>query len=137
SLFTNEAANRNVSDAYAYAWSHDLYPVGNHGVDWHGPHKHCFEIGEEKVDELAKFLDDLNLKGETITFYELEDHFRISSGCVAHNWERMDLVFCCRYFCLLEWFGEDFWKGLVGHSNCPSESHSVRSGFDANEVYFE
>lgn len=137
SRFTDESATRSFTPAYAYAWAHDLFPVGSNGAEWHRPYEHCFAIREEKIDSLAQFLDSLNLENKTITFYELEDHYDVRGSGGEYSWDRMELIHCCRYFRLLEWFGDDFWKGLVGHSNCPSESHSIMNGYDANDVFFE
>ncbi|MFP3847788.1 hypothetical protein [Pseudomonas sp. W5-01] len=134
SLFANDSANRTVSPAYAFAWDKNLFPVGSHGCDWHDAHEACFKIRKTQVDELAEFLDDLEREGKTISFYQLEDHYDVRSGS---TWDRMDLVFVCRYFRLDGWFSEEFWKGMAGHSDCPSESHSILQDYEAKDVHFE
>lgn len=133
-LFTNNFATRNVSQAYAFAWDKDLYPIGHHGGDWHAAHENSFEIRKERMEELGDFLDGIEREGKTISFYKLEDHYGVIHGS---DWERMELVFACRYLRLNGWFSEEFWKGMVGHSDCPSESHSILRDFGAEDVYFE
>jgi len=138
SLFTSEVATRKVSPAYAYAWAEDLYPIGQHSGPWHEPYEGCFKIGQEQLNELSNFLDDLWTKGKTISFYDLETHYGVhGSAQDGPEWDRMSLVHACRYFHLLDWFDEEFWKGLVGHSDCPSESHSIVREYKASDVYFE
>jgi hypothetical protein len=134
SLFTSDSATKNVSQAYAFAWEKDLFPIGHHGCDWHLPHEESFKISRAEVDELGDFLDGIEREGKTITFYQLEDHYGVRNGS---SWERMDLVFACRYFRLNGWFTEEFWKGMVGHSDCPSESHSILRDYEPRDVYFE
>lgn len=133
-LYTSDSATKKVTESYAFAWDKGVFPIGHHGCDWHLPHEECFKIGKARVDELGDFLDSIERDGKTITFYQLEDHYDVRSGS---GWERMELVFACRYFRLNGWFSEEFWKGMVGHSDCPSESKSILRDFGADEVYFE
>lgn len=134
SLFTNDSATKKVSESYAFAWEKDLFPVGHHGRDWHSPHEESFNIGKAQLDELGDFLDSVETSGKTISFYKLEDHYDVRNGS---GWDRMDLVYACRYFRLNGWFTEEFWKGMVGHSDCPSESHQILRDFEPKDVYFE
>ena len=136
-LFTSESATKNITPAYAYAWDNGVYPYGNEAAPWHDPYKDLFPIGEEQIAELAKFLDDKWLKKEIISFYGLEDHYGIhGTGHPGTVWDRGSLISACHYFFLLGWFDDEFWKGLVGHSDCPSESHSIRREFKPEDVYF-
>ena len=134
-LFTSHSATNSVTDAYAYAWDRSVFPIGQHGCDWHIPHEESFKIGRDQMDALGAFLDELEGSGKTITFYQLEDHYNLRSG--TSEWDRMGLIFACRYFRLNGWFTEEFWKGMAGNSDCPSESHSILRDFTAKDVYFE
>ncbi|MGF6318771.1 hypothetical protein [Pseudomonas frederiksbergensis] len=136
-LFTSGRPGKNITPAYAYAWDNGVYPIGNDLAPWHAPYKEQFAISEEQVSELSKLLDDKWLKKEKISFYELEAHYDIQG--LAHSgseWDRGSLISACHYFFLMDWFDSDFWNGLVGHSDCPSESHSVRREFKPEDVYF-
>ncbi|WP_460138242.1 hypothetical protein [Pseudomonas sp. S2_A10] len=136
-LFTSDRTGRNITPAYAYAWDNGVYPIGNDGAHWHEPYKEQFAVSEEQVSELAGFLDKKWRKKEKISFYELEDHYDIQGlSSSGSEWDRGTLIITCHYFYLLGWFDEDFWKGLVGHSDCPSESHSIRREFTPEDVYF-
>lgn len=136
-LFTSKSASKNITPAYAYAWDNGVYPIGNDAAPWHEPYKDQFSVGEEQVSELAKFLDEAWRKKENVSFYELEDHYDIQGTTHSGSeWDRGSLISTCHYFFLLGWFDEDFWKGLVGHSDCPSESHSVTREFKPEDVYF-
>ena len=136
-LFTSDRTGRNITPAYAYAWDNGVYPIGNDGAHWHDPYKEQFAVSEEQVSELARFLDNKWLKKEKISFYELEDHYDIQGlSSSGSEWDRGTLIISCHYFFLLGWFDDDFWKGLVGHSDCPSESHSIRRQFTPEDVYF-
>ncbi|AZE67777.1 hypothetical protein ACAW49_03230 [Pseudomonas sp. Env-44] len=136
-LFTSDRTGKNITPAYAYAWDNGVYPIANEGASWHEPYKEQFEIGEEQVSELAKFLENKWLEKEKISFYELEIHYGIRGAArSAYEWERGSLINACRYFYLSDWFDDEFWKGLVGHSDCPSESHSIRREFKPEGVYF-
>ncbi len=136
-LYTSQSALKSVTPAYAFAWDKNIYPVGHHGNDWHEPYESTFKVSREKMEQLGDFLDKLEGEGKTITFYQLEDQYSVRMRSGEGSWDRMELVFACRYFRLNGWFTEDFWKGLVGHSNCPGESKSVLRDFDPEEVYFE
>ena len=136
-LFTSDRTGRNITPAYAYAWDNGVYPIGNDGAHWHEPYKEQFAVSEEQVSELAGFLDKKWLQKEKISFYELEDHYDIQGlSSSGSEWDRGTLIITCHYFYLLGWFDDDFWKGLVGHSDCPSESHSIRREFTPEDVYF-
>lgn len=136
-LFTSDAPTRNITPAYAFAWDRGVYPYGNDSAPWHEPYKETFTIGEQQIDELAKLLDDKWVQKEKISFYQLEDHYKIhGSGRPGPEWDRGSLINACHYFYLMDWFDEEFWKGLVGHSDCPTESHSITRQFKPEDVYF-
>lgn len=126
SLYSTSPDSNQSTDAYAYAWERGVYPVGSDHVSWHAPYGDHFRVSEEKVNELAVFLDGLWLEGKKITFYELESHYGVRNSLHSSaNWDRPDLINACRYLYLLGWFDEGFWNGLVGHSNCPTEAKSI------------
>lgn len=136
SLYVSDS-QRNVTDAYAYAWDAGVYPIASDAAAWHKPFGECFEVGEEQMSELATFLDERWTSKSPISFYELEDHYGISgSARPGADWERGTLVAACRYLKLEGWFDDEFWAGVVGHSDCPSESHCVRREFRPSDIYF-
>lgn len=136
-LFANPEIERNISPAYAYAWDRGVYPLGNDGAPWHTPYAEQFRVGEAQVSELADFLDNLWTAGKKISFYELESHYDVSGASRPGSvWGRAELIAACRYFYLLEWFDEPFWTGMIGHSNCPSESKSIPRPYNPGDMYF-
>lgn len=135
-LFTSENT-RSVTPAYAFAWDRGIFPVGYESAPWHKPYAEHFQVGEEQMDELLKFLDDTWMARKKITFYELEDHYDISGSYrPGPEWDRGGLIDACHYFRLRGSFDDDFWAGLIGHSDCPSESHGIRTDFTPDHVYF-
>lgn len=134
SLFTSESSIRNVTPAYAFAWDRGVYPLLDDSAPWHKPYGEFFEVSEEMVNGLLKFLDERWSEKNPITFYELEDHYEIRAG--ETDWDRGTLIGACRYFRLHELFDEDFWRGLVGHSDCPSESHGITRDIGPEDIYF-
>lgn len=134
SLFTSDCTTENVSPAYAFAWDKNLFPIGRHDCDWHLPHEQSFKVSRAKIRELGDFLEGIGRSGKSISFNQLEDHYSVRNG---KDWERMDLVFACRYFRLNGWFTEEFWKSMVGHSDCPTESLSILLEFEPSNIYFD
>lgn len=132
-LFTSQASLNRISPSYAFAWDSGVYPIGHHNCDWHEPFTESFKVGKEKMEELGDFLDKLDQQDQKITFYDLESHYDVRNG---GQWDRMDLVFACRYMRLCDWFGEEFWQGMVGNSNCPTESKQITRDFAPKEVSF-
>lgn len=136
SLYVSDS-QRNVTDAYAFAWDAGVYPIANEAAPWHKPYGSCFAVGEKQIAQLATFLEERWLAKTPISFYELEDHYGISgSARPGPQWERSTLVSACRYLWLEGWFDQEFWNGMVGHTDCPSESHCIRSAFGPKDVYF-
>ncbi|PIO96029.1 hypothetical protein CBI55_03645 [Pseudomonas syringae] len=133
--YARSSENRHISEAYAYAWSEGLYPIGNEFAVWHEPHGDSFKVGDKKLQELADFLDVTWTDGKTVSFYDLEQRYGIrgTSG-FAPDWDRADLIHACRYFKLLDWFDDDFWIGLIGGSGAPTEAHSITRGFDPGRI---
>lgn len=125
------------TDAYLFAWDRGVYPAFDEGADWHIPHADQFKIGEGKVDELAKFLDEKWLAKEPITFYEVESHFDVHG--TTHSlgtWDRYELLSVCRYLYLHSHFDDAFWDTLLTNGDCPSEAFSIRSPMDRQSIYF-
>ncbi|WP_163576802.1 hypothetical protein [Halomonas faecis] len=139
SLFTNPAAERNVTPSYAFAWADNIYPFLNDGAPWHKPYADCFAIQEEQLDELHQFLCDRWDSKKLISFYELEDHYGVSgSARPGPVWSRYGLVAACRYIYLQEFhFDKAFWSALLENGKCPSEAHIISSPYTAEHVYFE
>jgi hypothetical protein len=138
SRFVDTVDARNFSPAYAFAWDKSVYPASNHGGDWHEPYKHVFSVTEAAMDELTEFLDKRWRSKQPLSFYQLEAHFDPQSRFDgAFAWDRMDLVYACRYLKLADLFDDQFWKNLVGGHDCPSESHSVNNPYTKADVYFE
>ncbi|MDH1074558.1 hypothetical protein N5C93_17080 [Pseudomonas nitroreducens] len=136
-LYTDPNSVKGVTHAYAYAWDAGVYPYADEFAVWHAPYKEHFQVSEEMVVALVKFLDDLWINKKSITFYDLESHYGVSgSASPGAVWDRWSLISACRYMKLHGMFDDTFWQGLVGHSNCPSESHCIVQPFGPGDIYF-
>ncbi len=121
--------------AYAYAWANDVYPALHEMTPWHQPFKKaddCFRVGEDQVMDLLRFLDQHWDNNETITFYELEDHYEVTYG--KSGWDRVALIDACRYLFLGGRFDPDFWARIVKNGECPVEAHCVVDSFQQQEL---
>lgn len=138
SRFVDTEEGRSFSAAYAFAWDEGVYPISNHGGDWHEPYKGAFRVPESAMDELAEFLDQKWLAKEAITFYQLESNFdprRRYDG--AFPWDRMELAHACKYMKLAGMFGDEFWTTLAGGHDCPMEAHTILRDYTRGDTYFE
>jgi hypothetical protein len=121
-----------VSDAYLYAWSHDVYPLMHDSVDWHKPFASCFSVSSEMVDELSRLLDDGWQKKKIPSFYKLEDYYDVRLGNT--EWSRSSLMRACRYMYLADAFDQNFWKGVLKKTEHPLEAGSMTSAFQRGEI---
>ena len=128
------------TDAYLYAWYENVYPFfedtdGSVPQMPHEIYEEFFLINKAKVDALTKLLDDLWLKKNVPTFYELEDILDVRGDS---EWERIDLLKICRYmFLQIGTFDNAFWKKLLTPMQHPSEAASITRKFDRkSDVYF-
>lgn len=128
------------SDAYLYAWQESVYPFfedtdGSVPQMPHEVYEDFFIKTKEKVDSLSKLLDDLWLKKEVPTFYELESLLNVRG---SSEWERMDLIKICRYMYLqIGSFDNDFWEAILTPMQHPSEASSITRPFERDQnVYF-
>ena len=129
------------TDAYLYAWEQGVYPFfedtdGSVNQMPHEVYAEFFQKSKDKVDKLSKLLDDLWLKNEVPTFYELED--MVNVRCGSSEWERMDLIKICRYMYLMGGtFDDNFWNTLLTPTQHPSEASSIKRKFNRKEdLYF-
>ena len=138
SRYTDPNVKQNFSAAYAFAWHESIYPFLNESAKWHKPYEDCFDVQEKQFDELHEFLADRCDSNKLISFYELEDHYRVQrSASNASSWSRMHLVNACKYLFLEGQFDEAFWNHLLENGKCPSEAFSIRRKFNSSNVYFE
>jgi hypothetical protein len=96
-------------------------------------YEECFSVREEQLQELHALLADRWDKKNLITFYELQDHYRIRE--VNGPWDRIKLIQACQYIHLCDHFDAEFWSGLL--KDCPAEARSIVAGYGVDDVYFE
>jgi hypothetical protein len=117
------------SEAYAYAWSVDLYPF-LHDTAMQRAFKSEFEITESDAMEVFSFIGDKFDKDETLTFYGLEDQFGGKFGDSSAKGTalgRLKLMRIVRYIALHDQtFGSEFWATLLKNGSCPSEALSLK-----------
>ena len=136
-LYTDPQERRGVTDAYAFAWSSGVFPVQEQSASWHQPYEDFFDVGEEMLVELLRFLDGLWIGQKTITFYDLEDHYDIhGQSHPGPVWDRSQLIDACRYFRLRGAFDDRFWLAMFEGANCPTEARCIMESFGPEDVYF-
>ncbi len=114
--------------AYVFAWDRGVYPSLHDETSLHSSYEHFFRVSEKMLSDLSRFLDDLWLERKTITFYGLEDHFRVRSSDTP--WDRSKLLAACRYLVLDDRFDRDFWNGVIEQYEHPVEASYLLSEFD-------
>lgn len=125
------------SDAYLYAWARGVYPLfeDTDGSVPKKPHEHYreyFRTSAEKVEELSDYLFDCRDRNEIPTFYELEDHFKVSYS--SSEWTRSDLLKICRYVYLNTELDKSFWDKLLTATKYPTEAGGIaRRGLDREQ----
>ena len=131
-------------DAFAYAVANSVCPVLDEdaGLDDSGdgpstrhPFRSTYRVPYGQVRELADLLDARWRAKETMTFYDVEDHYgRTVPGQAM--WKgadlRMDLIDCCRYFAIRGLFGDAFWAEFL--SNAPSEANDLARPFSLDDL---
>ena len=126
----NPATEHLLSDACVYAWDRRVYPLDEAGY-CHKPFAASFAANEEMMTEFAKYLDKQWIAKEVPTFYQIEDHYDLKGfGGKETNWDRMSLVFACRYMKLTGWFDKEFWTQLLTPSEHPIEAESIAQPYD-------
>jgi len=137
-LYTSTAAERTVSDSYAYAWAESTYPLLHESAAWHQPHADAFAIQPAQMKELYAFLSDVWKSKKSVTFFQMEDHYGIKgSKRPGPVWSQPSLIMACRYFFLCQSFDSAFWSALLSGSQCPIEAEAIARKFDAGEIHFE
>jgi hypothetical protein len=118
-----------ISDAYAYAWYHNLYPLGDDS-NLHKDIKEHFDILESEISNVLGFADEQWRARRFLTFYNYEDHYRPNL-----NIDRMKLKHILRYAFLKDLFDEEFWRVLLTPSEYPMEASNITRNFQSNELY--
>lgn len=140
----SEATRDLYPDAFAYAVANSVCPVLHEdagledpgdGLSTQHPFRSTYRVPYGQVKELAELLDAKWMAKETITFYDVEDHYGRTVPGTA-TWKgtdlRMDLIHCCRYFALNGLFGDDFWTAFL--SNAPSEANDLARPFSLDDL---
>jgi antitoxin MazE len=130
----NPATAARLPLSYVYAWEWRLYPMHDDIDGISKSFEEFFNIKEDQVYELARFLDDRWLGNDPITFYQLEDHFNVRGN--GRRWDRIKLISVCRYFFLLRHFDDSFWKHLLSPMEYPTEAASISSSPDEERAIF-
>ena len=121
-----------ISNADAYAWSVNLYPLFSKGA-WHDPVKDFFDISEEKVLRVIKYLDNEWLEQKYHTFYEVLRHFKSTEKDL--DVDKWDLICILQYmlFCGGK-FDETFWEKILQPVDSPMEARSIKKDFDIDDI---
>jgi antitoxin MazE len=117
-----------LPSSYVFAWDREVFPFLDAGARLHVPFEPYFRVGDEKADELSKFLDDRWTAKQVPTFYELEDHFEVRLG--RSGWDRSKLISSCRYMYLNDLFDAAFWKTLLTPKEHPTEASTITRKYD-------
>ena len=123
-----------ISDADAYAWHVGLYPLFSES-NWHEPIKDFFDISEEKVFRVIKYLDDewLNPKNNPLTFYGVWEHFRYKEKDLGVD--KWDLICILRYTYLCGGrFDEKFWDKITQQCDSPMEVRCIKENFNIDDI---
>lgn len=129
----NPQTEDQIPDDYAFAWYVKLYPFFS-GEGVHEELEEYFDITENQIDYVSKYIDDEWLEERTYTFYELEEKFQCRSSPVLEI-DRMALLYILKYIKLQDGFDEAFWKKLLEPMKHPSEARSIARPFTSNEIY--
>ena len=118
-----------LSDAFIFAFSFDIYPAFNNEQElWAEPFEPCFTISKEMIVSLASYLDDLSLRNQTITFYQLEKAYK------SKEWDRNGLVIACRYMFLNKMFA-DMWDALLTPHEHPIEAAIITKKLNRDDIF--
>jgi len=112
-----------ISDSYAYAWYHKLYPFMDDS-DLQEDLQEYFEIKKEFALDVAKWADSEWLARRFYTFYEYEKKF--GAG------ERFSLIAIFRYMFLRNTFDDEFWNTLITPQEYPVEAGFITSDFNTD-----
>lgn len=119
------------NNAYLFSWSAGVYPMLDTTLDMHKPYDQFFTVTGEQIHELASFLEQIWLKGETVTFWTLEELFE------AHfilEWDRQKLIDGCRYLRLGNLCDDSFWQAMIQKATPDSEQQFITRPFIEDEL---
>lgn len=129
-----QIANR-IPPSYLHAWEWRIYPMQGDSDGIAKSFESCFDVREDQVYELARFLDDRWIGKLPVTFYQLEDHFDVRYG--ESRWDRSKLISVCRYFFLMDHFDSKFWSNLLTPMEYPSEASGITwDPEEEKKIYF-
>lgn len=124
-----------ISPSHAFAWEYGVYPFHRSEQEaWAEPFANQFDVPPAKMEALALFLDNLWLKRKTITFYELENHYRVRERNA--EWSRGELVAACQYMYLEKMFDDNFWAALLKDAEHPIEASGITKSYEPKEEIF-
>ena len=135
------ATRDKIPDDYAFAWDHAVYPIytQNEIVE---AFEDDFKVSKDMMGELLKKLDQHwdHGNGPGITFYELEDHFKVSMGLTdwdATDWDRPKLIFAMTYLYLhyreSRIFDQELFDSIVRDSGAPTEANGYMMPFNRDK----
>lgn len=127
---TKEGQGR-LTSAYLFAWQRGVFPVYDNVADWHLPFEAHFTVRKRDIEALTATYADWWDAGVEKSFYDVEDHFRLSYG--NPNWDRSKLIVASRYLNLSGSFDQKFWSSLLRPTEYPTEAATISRGFDPKE----
>jgi antitoxin MazE len=128
---------------HVYAVLHRIYPIFDESrgllteadeVLYALPFSESYDVGYEKVKEVADLLDSKWIGHEPITFYQLENPYRFGEKPWGGLNIRKELVSICRYLFLHGSFDNDFWTAFM--SNTPQEAETITDPWSDDELIF-
>lgn len=129
----NPATSGLISNSYAHAWQHCMYPIMDEG-EIHSDLKDYFKITKEQVKEIMDYADSEWRNGNLYTFYEYEDHYDVRiDGKLGIDRHILMVVF--RYLFLSRTFDDAFWDRLLTAMEHPAESSSILRDFTYEDLY--
>jgi len=118
-----------ISDSFAYAISHDCYPIFQSSEETE-IYKDFFFIKHDDIKKVVIFLDENWIHKKYYTFYELEDIFVNND---LDNLTRDDLIVIIRYCYLDKRFTDSkFWEKL--EEACPVEAKYLSEPFQISDL---
>lgn len=136
----NPATQDLYSDAYVHAILHSVCPAfhedpAEFGIDSDGattrlPFQDTYEVPARTVLEIASFLDERSMAGETVTYRDLESRYRDAAW--PGTYLRNDLINICRYLFLRSMLGPEFWRAFL--VDAPTEALDIGRKWTRDEL---
>jgi hypothetical protein len=120
-----------TEEAYAYAWSHEIYPVFD-ACFADEEFKNDFSVKEDYVKKVSAYLNSIVTDYDTKKITSFPSYYDIQSALGSKS-NNLNLTEVLRYIYLSKKFNiKDLWDSIVQQGNAPSEADKINSPFDKN-----